>query len=350
MAQATVSTAEPAPAAAPATPEVDDHAEFFGADEGGEETPPAVPPPVAPPPAKPAAPAPAAAAPEAPPEAEPEPDGQRRPAGELTWKNYRQRERENAELRQRLATFEEQQRLQAERVAQALGVQQRPQDVPGQTRPFTQQELAQLREEDPLAYNQVVAEMAYAAAMQNGQQAAEYRQRAELEHQINTFKAATPTYTQAMEFLQAKEEAALEQLGLPRVDTPHQVDPRGTCCVGHALQVRAGMAVQAAQQQGRNVAEVLYEVATKVYGWQDPSAAAPAPAAAPPPNPQQRVAESKARTAAAMGSVGTIPSSPGTMGRDTPTPEELESASEADMDKWDQEMPGWDQRIADRGL
>jgi len=260
--------------------------------------------------------------------------GKRRPSWSQLHEIEEARDREAArvqELERRLAEHQ-QQTLAAQ---QALGGQQgqTPQGVPGVDRPYTQAEIQQLQQYDPTEYARVVAEAARHDAQITQQQMALMQQQMTVRSQIDDFRKATPDYDDAVKHLEARETARLKAAGIPDQ------------YIQGMLQERAGLLIRSAMQQGKTVPQLAYEVA-KADGWVAPSAQV-APAVAPAQaaqTPEQRVAASKAKSAAAAGSIGNIPGSASS--RPTITREDVMGMSEAEMEKLDKESPGWQEQIS----
>jgi len=239
---------------------------------------------------------------------------------------------------------ERQQAVERERQAQA------GQGVPGVDRPYTQAELVQLRETDILEYNRVIGEMNQQQLAAQQQQFAAMQEAAVIRGHIDEFTRGNPLrnlpprpdYPQAMEFLEQKVGAILKATGVPEGELPQRLNALSKVLI-----------IDPALRGGMSVAQCAYEIATTL-GWAAPTAQAAAPAQAaangngqrPPAvkSPQEKVRESRAKTAAANGSVGTIPGANAPNNK-WPTLEEFKNADEETMDKWDREMPGWDENL-----
>lgn len=334
----------------PTTPsETPEHNSRFGPEPAELVPPPEATPPDSPAPPVESAPPPAPAAPEAPPPpappivaaappAEPEdPDAPPEQRGKRpTWKMLRQAEQDRKALEERLTRAEQDREADRRRLEQALNPTPPAQDTPGVTRPFTQAELTALREDDVIEYSRVVSEMSIAESRAAQAQTAQLQRELVVRDQINDFKVRQPDYTEAVQYLETRERARLVASGIPE----QFVEPM--------LIQRTGMLIEAATQQKRNVAEVAYAVAV-ADGWAAP--AAPTPLAAVPPvlppstpasqTPQDKVLASLQRSRAAEGSIGSIPGSSGA--RPMITREQIQNASQADMDRWTAEDPNWEQ-------
>jgi hypothetical protein len=108
------------------------------------------------------------------------------------------------------------------------------------------------------------------------------------------------------------------------------------------VEARTAALIQQSLHYGKNIPQAVMDVA-KAYGWQ---VQVPAPtngdkaSTSAEPTPQEKIALSRAKTAASMGSVGNIPSGP-TKARSRITAEEFKHMTEAEMEKREKEDPSW---------
>ena len=300
--------AETPPPAEPTEP--DEVEEVEDADEGGE----------------------AAAA--EPPAAEPDRPRSKRP----TWKELREAERRAAALEGRLAEIE---RQAQERQAAAEAAQRRTQEQaasegePGVTRPWTQADLVELKANDPLRYNEVMAEMSYAAAQQAQREAQELRAQQLIQEQAAAVRRTAADYDDALVYLQDRRTAWYKHIGY----NDQQVQ--------WAIQRDLNEAAQVAVAQGKTLPQVLYATA-QFEGWKAPVAEAaqpdPDPAPAQTLSPADKVKASRERTQLAQTSLSNVPGK-GT-GKGLPTRDALMKATQSQLDAWDAEHgPGWEAMV-----
>lgn len=354
---------EQAPAGAPQPQPEDRYASWLA--DGEEPEVPAPPPEETPPPPEappePATPEEAPPAEAAPPEGEPDdeegdeegvdpaqaqpapgqaPTGQGGKRRRPSWSEVKAARSERDALAARIAQVEAeraQERAQVEAARAALQGQQQAQGRPGIDRPYTQEELTKLYEEDPLEAQRVVTHLQQQQLMQVQQQQEALRTQVMVRSQIDEFKRAKPDYEDAVRFLQQKEEARLRAGGIPEQLVPQ------------LLEARAGMLVRAALEKGMSVAEAAYAVAV-ADGWVAPQPAVPTAPAAPPVqtqsqtrSPADKVRESRARGAVEAASIASVPGTSGS--RPVITREEFLNMSEDEAAKLDREMPGWDENL-----
>lgn len=253
---------------------------------------------------------------------------------DFPWAQFKRAERERDQLQARMAQLEadraaEQARL--DQLRQAISPQQTPQPwTPTSGRVPTPQELDTLRNEDPLEYSRVVAELARTQVEQVAQQQQAIQTQFMVRNQIDEFKRQHSDYEDAVRHLEQQEIKRWQATGLPDDQIPAMV------------QARAAMLVDLALRSGKSVPELAYAVA-QADGWAPPSAT---PAPAPNGNgqtPQERVKASQAKTQATMASLGTVPSSGSTSRPGLPqTVDDIMALTEAEMDRLDREHPGWD--------
>ncbi len=307
-----------------------------------DEVPPVVetPPPVEPlaePPAEPPA---EPEVPETPPvETTPEPGAPKRKPKARLEDEMRELREERRALRERLDTIERERNEERARVQQAQQAlaPQPPQEPQG----WTKERLDKLREDDPIEYGVVVAQIAQAQAEQARQQTAMMQTQMAIRDDIDAFQRRQPDYGDAIKFLQGREEARLRAAGVPEAELPAWIN------------FRTGQLMQLALQQGKSVAQMGYEVA-KAEGWTVPAApvtptvpvaAIPVTAPAlPAPTPEQRIAASRAASAQAAGSLSTIDGSGSTS--TLPTREELAKWTDKDFEAATKRFgEGWEERV-----
>lgn len=242
-----------------------------------------------------------------------------------------ERERERQQLAQ-LQAWQQQQLLMQQRAQQP-----QQQEVPGVTRPFNQQELLALREQDPIAYGQYMGEMAYQQSMQLQQQQQAYQRQMEVQMQSQAFRQQQPDYDQALEFLNQRERAMARTM---KIDEDQWVE------------FRASQLVHLATQQGMSIPQTAYAIArewgyTPAQAEAVAQAAAAAPQGAPAPvTPQQRVQQSIARTQATATALGTTGGSVGTPGKISRA-EYLAMPEEQEMEMEAKYGPDWVDKMVD---
>ena len=262
-----------------------------------------------------------------------------KPTGKFPWQELRRAQKEREELTQRIAAMERE-RAQVrppQPTAPALAQDLRP----GIDRPYTREELVTLRADDPIEYAAVVAEQSQYMAQVQEQRSQMMMVQQMVARQVDEYKAEHPDYTEAARFAGERERAAWVAIGLPEQAPAHQPRADGGCCADHMVEARTAMLIQQSLNNGKNVAENVMAVA-KAYGWQGNGGTAKEVVAPPPVglSPQEKVAASKAKTAASMGSVGNIPGGP-TKSRTRITATEFKDMTEADMERRDREDPNW---------
>ena len=276
---------------------------------------------------------------ETPPTEEEEPPAEK-PTGKFPWQELRKAQREREELATRIAQMEHAQ-AQAARAAQQPPPPAPGEQRPGIDRPYTQVELTELRSTDPIEYAAVVAEQSQRMALAQEQRQQMMMVQQMVARQVDEYKAEHPDYTEAARYAGERERAAWVAVGLPETAPPHQPRPDGACCADHMVEARTAMLINQSLSLGKNVAENVMAVA-KAYGWQgngNGKAKEEMPAVKEL-TPTEKVAISKAKSAAAMGSVGNIPSGP-TKSRTRITKDEYMAMNEAETDRRDKEDPNW---------
>ena len=263
-----------------------------------------------------------------------------------TWAELKGERRQREALEQQVATQQQQialytqQQAQLEAARNALNGQQ-PQGRAGVDRPYTQQELVALREDDPILYNQMAAEHAQQVAAQSHAQVQQLQRQMVVGNHFDSYRKAAPDFDDALKFLEKHERDAWKATGLP----DQQVQA--------VIEARANAVVEQALMGNKNVAETFYNIA-KAYGWAVPAPVVPVPDPAVPANgngngavaaAQARVNESRARSQVEHTSVSGVPGT--SSGKPVITRAELARMSEAEMDRLDRESPGWSDRLVE---
>jgi len=246
------------------------------------------------------------------------------------WSDLRQAQRERDEAQARFVALEQQQQQfqQLLSTLQGRGQQDQQQGRPGLDRPYTDTELAQLWQEDPLEASRVQTIQAQQQIAYLAQQQHALQQQQVLNAQIATVKAQKADYDDAMNFLEQRETARLKAAGVPDQ------------MMEQVLQQRLGVALQVAQETRRPLPEILYEVAV-ADGW-----SGKAPAVAPqvpeaitkPKTAVEKVRESKQRSQVEQGSLSSTSGS--TSSKPQLTREDIINMSERQLAKIDRENPG----------
>jgi hypothetical protein len=159
----------------------------------------------------------------------------------------------------------------------------------------------------------------------------------EVQHQVDTFRAKVPDYREALQFLEEREKGRWLALGWPEAKA------------NEFVLLRAQQVIESCLNHGKNVGEVLYEVA-KLEGWQTPvtteTDVAPSPVPTNSPDsasPRERVLASQNKSKIAKTSLGAVTGSPAT--KPTLTRADLLALTEEQMDRLDTERPGWEKEI-----
>ena len=240
---------------------------------------------------------------------EPAPGAPKKPG---PWSRLRQLEDERNQWKQQFETMQQ----EIERLKSP------PKPAAEQPKPVTY-------EEDPLEYlRQQQAQIAQ-AALYSQQQAQIVMMQNQIRAQEEEFSREKADYRDALRFLEDREmKRAL-------VLTGNEQKAR------EFVNARAALLVQTAQQTGKTVPSLAYEIAL-AEGWATPVASPKE--TTPAVTPQQRVKDSKARTAIESTSVGRVPG-----GAPPHSPvrsrQQLLEMSAAEMDRLDREDPGWEQRL-----
>jgi hypothetical protein len=184
------------------------------------------------------------------------------------------------------------------RIQEQADREQRAQNpgTPGVDRPYTAAEVAQLKQEDPILHAQLMSEWAVQQAQAQAQQMQMMQMQNLVRDQIDSFKRTKPDYEDSLKWLEEREMKRATAMGM---DTQ-----RATAYV----QERAGLLVQTALQQGKNVGALAYEVAL-ADGWTTPTAAPvaiAAPVAPAQPSAVDQIRANQARVQAERGSLGNV--------------------------------------------
>lgn len=274
------------------------------------------------------------------------------------WSQLRRLQREKAELEKQLAAreaAEEALRIQSLREQEARRLAQEQEQTaagrPGIDRPYTNEELTQLYNEDPIEYARVRAEMAEQRAIRAEQSAETRRQQDFIQGQVADFKRTHPDYDSAVDHLYEREAARFRAIGVPEAQAVgnHAPAADGGCCIEHAVMLRASYVINTAVRSGKNIAQALYEVA-RADGW-TPTEAPSAPAtptpqtpAVAPASPLEKVRDSRRRSEIAAVSAAGGDGGPATI--PIKSHEDLLNMSQKDYDEMDAKYgPGWEKHV-----
>jgi len=256
------------------------------------------------------------------------------------WRLLREEKRE----RERLAAENQQ-------LKEQLAQQKQPAVAPAVAKPAEPavvEDPEPVAEDDPIGHADWAAREALRMARQTNEtveglrrQSEQSRQRSDFERVIvqqeTVFRGEHPDYDAAVEFLAAREGKRWERLGVPKEQ------------VAQRIYNRAAEVMREAAQNGIPLPHAFYELALE-EGWTGPKPAAETPVVAAPAapaakTPQQKLAESKARSEASATSLSSIPARGA--GVVPKSARDLNDLTEAEMDVLTKQNPNWLNELTD---